>query len=188
MVELILSALLPIVIEKLASAAVNKISRSKEIHSELKKWRKSLPMIQDVLNDASQKEVTEAAVKQWLNSLQHLAYDIDDILDDMATEAMDRVSLEKSNKNVNDAYDEPIGDMKDMVDNPSPQSTPQVLPSFEVYTPLVTYLKEVNETIEILVEVELLDHTKLVDLSLNTYSHDLFLSFRKIPSVDEPEP
>ena len=90
MAELILSALLPIVFEKLASAAVKKIARAREIDSELKKWRESLPMIQDVLNDAANKEVTEAAVKRWLNRLQHLAYDIDDVLDDMATEAMHR--------------------------------------------------------------------------------------------------
>ncbi|GJY81118.1 hypothetical protein Tco_0493869 [Tanacetum coccineum] len=48
------------------------------------------------------------------------------------------------------AYDESIGDldmMEDKVDNPSHQSTPQVLPSFEVYTPLVTYPKEVEETL-----------------------------------------
>ncbi|GKA32579.1 hypothetical protein Tco_0718946 [Tanacetum coccineum] len=67
-----------------------------------------------------------------------------------------------------DAYDEPIGDMEDKVDNPSPQSTPQVLPSFEVYIPPVIYSKEVDETIGILMEVELLDHMKLEDLGLNT--------------------
>ncbi|KAK1418855.1 hypothetical protein QVD17_28003 [Tagetes erecta] len=33
-------------------------------------------------------EVTDEAVKQWLTDLQHLAYDIDDVLDDLATEAM----------------------------------------------------------------------------------------------------
>ncbi|GJW89452.1 retrovirus-related pol polyprotein from transposon TNT 1-94 [Tanacetum coccineum] len=71
---------------------------------------------------------------------------------------------------------------------PSPQSTPQVLPSFEVYTPPVTHPEEVDETIGIPIEVELLDHTKLDDLGLNTCSHDLFLSSREIPSVDEPEP
>ncbi|GJT02911.1 hypothetical protein Tco_0824080 [Tanacetum coccineum] len=90
-----------------------------------------------------------------------------------------------------DACDEPIGDidmMQDKVDNPSPQSTPQVLPSLEVYTPLVTYPEEVNETIGILMEVEPLDYTRLEDLGLNTCSHDLFLSSREIPSVDEPEP
>ncbi|GJX09985.1 hypothetical protein Tco_0199844 [Tanacetum coccineum] len=87
-----------------------------------------------------------------------------------------------------DAYDEPISDMEDNVDNPSPQITPQVLPSCEVYTPPMTHLEEVDETIRIPMEVEPLDHTKLEDLSLNTCSHDLFLSSREIPSVDEPEP
>nr|GEX14837.1 retrovirus-related Pol polyprotein from transposon TNT 1-94 [Tanacetum cinerariifolium] len=40
-----------------------------------------------------------------------------------------------------DAYDEPIGDLdiiEDKVDNPSPQSTPQVLPSFETQYPPTT--------------------------------------------------
>ncbi|GKB58141.1 hypothetical protein Tco_0914327 [Tanacetum coccineum] len=37
-------------------------------------------------------------------------------------------------------------------------------------------------------EVEPLDHTKLEDLGLNTCSHDLFISSREIPSVDESEP
>ncbi|GKD52074.1 hypothetical protein Tco_1281050 [Tanacetum coccineum] len=36
-------------------------------------------------------------------------------------------------------------------------------------------------------EVEPLDHAKLEDLSLTTSSHDIFLSSREIPSVDEPE-
>ncbi|GKA39860.1 hypothetical protein Tco_0732453 [Tanacetum coccineum] len=52
--------------------------------------------------------------------------------------------------------DEPIGDlctMEDKVDNPSPQCTPQVLPSIELYTPPVTHPKEVEETIGIPIEV-----------------------------------
>ncbi|GJY07936.1 hypothetical protein Tco_0374990 [Tanacetum coccineum] len=61
-----------------------------------------------------------------------------------------------------DAYDEPIGDMEDKVDNPSPQ--------------------------RISMEVEPLDHKKLEDLGLNTCSHDLFLSFREVLNVDEPKP
>nr|GEZ57017.1 ribonuclease H-like domain-containing protein [Tanacetum cinerariifolium] len=69
-----------------------------------------------------------------------------------------------------------------------PQSSPQVLPSFEEYAPPVTYPKELEETIGIPMEVKPLDHTKLEDLGLNTCSHDLYLSFREIPSVDEPEP
>ncbi|GKE56294.1 hypothetical protein Tco_1495479, partial [Tanacetum coccineum] len=61
--------------------------------------------------------------------------------------------------------DEPIGDldtMEDKAKNPSPQSTPQVLSSFKVYTPPVTYPEEVEETIGIPME--------------------------GFPNVDEPEP
>nr|GEX85257.1 ribonuclease H-like domain-containing protein [Tanacetum cinerariifolium] len=76
----------------------------------------------------------------------------------------------------------------DMVDNPSLQSTLQVLPSFEEYTPPVTYPEEVDKTIGILMEVEPSNHIKLEDLGLNTNTHDLFLSFKGFPSVDESEP
>ncbi|GJU71503.1 hypothetical protein Tco_1262908 [Tanacetum coccineum] len=87
--------------------------------------------------------------------------------------------------------DEPIGDldmMEDKVDNTSPQSTLRFLPSSEVYTPPVTYPEEVDETIGILMEVEPLGHTKLENLGLNTYNHDIPLSSKEIPSVDEPKP
>ncbi|GJZ12987.1 hypothetical protein Tco_0548217 [Tanacetum coccineum] len=76
----------------------------------------------------------------------------------------------------------------DKVDNPSLQSTPQVLPSFEEYTPPVTYPEEVDKTIGIPMELEPLEHTKRDDLGLNTCSHDLFPIYREFPSVDEPEP
>ncbi|GKC85657.1 hypothetical protein Tco_1141374 [Tanacetum coccineum] len=62
-------------------------------------------------------------------------------------------------------YDEHLGNvdkMKDEVGNPCPRSTPQFLPSFEEYT--------------------------TPDVGLNSCSHDLFLSSREVPSVDEPEP
>ncbi|GKC54376.1 hypothetical protein Tco_1077121 [Tanacetum coccineum] len=87
--------------------------------------------------------------------------------------------------------DEPIGDldtMEDKVDNPSPQSTPRVFPSIELYKLHVTLSKEVEETIGIPMEVEPLYHMKLEDLGLNTNTHDLFLSSKGFPSVDEPEP
>ncbi|GKB28065.1 hypothetical protein Tco_0867466 [Tanacetum coccineum] len=56
----------------------------------------------------------------------------------------------------------------DKVENPSPQSTPQVLPSFKVNIPPVTYSKE--------------------DLVLNTCNHDIPLSTREVPSFDELKP
>ncbi|PWA87370.1 NBS-LRR resistance-like protein [Artemisia annua] len=98
MAELVLSALLQVVFEKLASAAVNKIARAKGILSELKKWEDKLPLIRAVLNDASEKEAKEEAVKLWLNRLQHLSYDIDDFLDGLATDAMHREFIKESHQ------------------------------------------------------------------------------------------
>ncbi|GJV97160.1 hypothetical protein Tco_1548737, partial [Tanacetum coccineum] len=76
----------------------------------------------------------------------------------------------------------------DKVENSDPQSTPQVLSSFEEYTPPATYPEEVEETLGIPIEVEPLDETPLEDLGLNTCNHDIPLSSREIPSFNEPEP
>ncbi|KAM0007469.1 putative P-loop containing nucleoside triphosphate hydrolase [Helianthus debilis subsp. tardiflorus] len=90
MAELVLSAFLGVLFEKLASAALKNIVQYKGIDAEIKKWQRSLKQIQGVLADASHKEITNESVKQWLIDLHHLAYDIDDVLDDLATEAMHR--------------------------------------------------------------------------------------------------
>ncbi|PWA79874.1 NB-ARC domains-containing protein [Artemisia annua] len=100
MAELVLSTLLRVVFQKLTSVLENKITRSKEIHSELKKWEDKLPLIRAVLNDASEKEVKDEAVKLWLNSLQHLSYDIDDFLDGLATDAMHHEFTNKSDQGI----------------------------------------------------------------------------------------
>ncbi|GJT49101.1 hypothetical protein Tco_0975258 [Tanacetum coccineum] len=76
----------------------------------------------------------------------------------------------------------------DKVENSDPQSTPQVLPSFEEYTLPVTCPEEVEETLGTPIEVEPLDETQLEDLGLNTCNHDIPLSNREVPSFDEPEP
>ncbi|GJW74305.1 hypothetical protein Tco_0133675 [Tanacetum coccineum] len=86
-------------------------------------------------------------------------------------------------------YDEHLGDVdntKDEVGNPCPQSTPKVLPSFKVNTPLVTYPEEVDETLGTPIEEEPLDHMKLEDVGLTNYN--ISLSSREVPSFDEPEP
>ncbi|KAJ0851265.1 putative P-loop containing nucleoside triphosphate hydrolase, leucine-rich repeat domain superfamily [Helianthus annuus] len=96
MAEIIASELLKAVFEKLSSEALKKIGRSQGIQSELKKLERTLTQIQSLLNDASQKEITDEAVQNWLSGLQHLAYDIDDVLDDLATEAMHRELTQQS--------------------------------------------------------------------------------------------
>jgi hypothetical protein len=78
--------------------------------------------------------------------------------------------------------------MEDRVENLSPPSTSQVLPSFDAYTHPLTYPEEVEETIGTPIEVEPLNQTQLEDIGLNTYNDNLTLSYREVPSFDEPEP
>ncbi|KAH9726732.1 hypothetical protein KPL70_008392 [Citrus sinensis] len=65
------------------------------VDSELKKWERKLKMIQAVLNDA-EKQLTDEAVKMWLDDLQDLAYDAEDILDEFATQALESKLMAKN--------------------------------------------------------------------------------------------
>ena len=49
-----------------------------------------MKIIQAVLGDAEEKQLTDRAVKMWLDDLRDLAYDMEDILDEFATEALAR--------------------------------------------------------------------------------------------------
>ncbi|KAJ9547338.1 hypothetical protein OSB04_019881 [Centaurea solstitialis] len=95
MAELVFSTFLSVLYDKLVSPAFETLARYMGIDSEVKKCEKTLFEIRALLEDASQKEITNEYVKAWLNRLQHLAYDIDDILDDLETEAMGRELTEE---------------------------------------------------------------------------------------------
>ncbi|KAM7493503.1 hypothetical protein LguiB_028112 [Lonicera macranthoides] len=92
-VEIFVSAFVEVLIEKLASHMLSKMARLQGIHTQLKKWKATLEIIQAVLNDAEEKQITDEAVRTWLGHLQHLAYDLDDVLDDLLTEALRRESV-----------------------------------------------------------------------------------------------
>lgn len=84
--ELFLSDLLQVVLVSLASGELLDFAIHGSIQEKLNKWRKMLTTIQDVLTDAEQKQLTNGAVKIWLSELRDLLYDVEDILDEAATE------------------------------------------------------------------------------------------------------
>ncbi|KAL8260455.1 hypothetical protein R6Q59_028408 [Mikania micrantha] len=88
--EIFLGAFITVLFEKLASSDTIRLARSAGIHSELENLRTKLQLIQVVLVDAGQKHITQRSVGLWLDKLQHLAYEIDDVLDDLVTEATQR--------------------------------------------------------------------------------------------------
>ncbi|GJT28641.1 hypothetical protein Tco_0908916 [Tanacetum coccineum] len=87
-------------------------------------------------------------------------------------------------------YDEHVDSLSTMdneVGVTSPKSTTQTLPSFEEYTPPVTYTEEVEKTLGTPIEVEPLNETKLEEVVLNC-NHNTPFSSREVPNFDGPEP
>ncbi|KAJ0020412.1 hypothetical protein Pint_30974 [Pistacia integerrima] len=91
--EAILSASVEMLFKKLTSAELLQFARQEEILADLKKWERNLMKIQAVLSDAKEKQRTKEPVKIWLAELRNLAYDVEDILDEFATEALRRKLL-----------------------------------------------------------------------------------------------
>ncbi|KAL0464468.1 UNVERIFIED_CONTAM: putative disease resistance RPP13-like protein 1 [Sesamum latifolium] len=64
------------------------LARREKVESHFRKLSQSLSIIQAVLDDAEEKQLMEKAVKVWLEGLRDLAYDLDDILDEITTQAL----------------------------------------------------------------------------------------------------
>ncbi|KAF3968476.1 hypothetical protein CMV_007631 [Castanea mollissima] len=85
-----LSAFFGKLFEKLTSDDLLKFFQQEKVDADLKRWRTTLMKIHAVLDDAEEKQMTNRLVKIWLDELEDLAYDVDDILDEFATEALGR--------------------------------------------------------------------------------------------------
>nr|GEZ09730.1 kinesin-like protein KIN-5B [Tanacetum cinerariifolium] len=88
MAETMVVTILKPIFQKLADEGMTQVIRIKGIHSELENLKKTLSRIQPLVIDAAEKEIKEVLIQNWLNDLKHLAYDIEDILDDLATDAI----------------------------------------------------------------------------------------------------
>ncbi|XP_071719160.1 putative disease resistance RPP13-like protein 1 [Rutidosis leptorrhynchoides] len=90
MAEIVVSSAVTVLFEKLLSGDLMKLTRSERIETQLEKLKEKWEYIEAVLADASEKHITDKVVIKWLLDLHCLAYDIEDVLDDMATETLRR--------------------------------------------------------------------------------------------------
>nr|XP_027113857.1 putative disease resistance RPP13-like protein 1 isoform X1 [Coffea arabica]XP_027113859.1 putative disease resistance RPP13-like protein 1 isoform X1 [Coffea arabica] len=94
LIEVFLGAIIKVIFDKLASVDLKKFARSEGLDTQLKRWIQVLSLIQAVLDDAEDKQNMRIAVKHWLDDLQDLAYDMDDVIDEFSTEACRRKLME----------------------------------------------------------------------------------------------
>ncbi|XP_077219664.1 putative disease resistance protein RGA3 [Tasmannia lanceolata] len=71
----------------LKESALQEIKSIWVLEEELEKLESAVTLIQGVVEDAEEKQVSSKAVRKWLGKLKNIAYDADDLLDDVATEA-----------------------------------------------------------------------------------------------------
>ncbi|XP_043693617.1 putative disease resistance protein RGA3 [Telopea speciosissima] len=83
-----LSAAFQVAVQLLASPIIREFGLRLGVDKDLKKLARTLSKIQSVLNDAEERQISDLAVKMWLSDLKDLAYDAEDVLDEVATEAL----------------------------------------------------------------------------------------------------
>ncbi|KAL4342689.1 hypothetical protein AHAS_Ahas11G0003500 [Arachis hypogaea] len=88
--EALLSAAVEAMIGKITTE-ISEFYGSKNLdESQLDKLESTMRILQAFLSDAEEKQIKNAAVKAWLDDLTQALFDADDLLDDVATEALRR--------------------------------------------------------------------------------------------------
>ncbi|PRQ36222.1 putative P-loop containing nucleoside triphosphate hydrolase, leucine-rich repeat domain, L [Rosa chinensis] len=86
------AALVNVLLARLATLSLGKIQRELNmvvgVKQEVKNLTKKLQAIQAVLEDAEQRQEMEASVKLWLNELNDVSHDMDDVLDEWITRVL----------------------------------------------------------------------------------------------------
>ena len=86
--ELLLTFTMEETLTRVGSIAAEGIRLAWGLEGQLRKLKQSLIMIRDVLQDAARRSVTDDSVKGWLEKLQDVAYDAEDVLDEFAYEIL----------------------------------------------------------------------------------------------------
>ncbi|KAL7106347.1 hypothetical protein ACP275_07G107200 [Erythranthe tilingii] len=76
-------AALGVLLPRLISVLEKQIDLFRNFKKDLKNLKSSITMIQSFLNDAENKQITNGTVKLWLHKLEGVAFDADNVLDEL---------------------------------------------------------------------------------------------------------
>ncbi|XP_061961696.1 putative disease resistance protein RGA1 isoform X2 [Populus nigra] len=94
--ELFVTFVIEEALKKVSSIAAEGIRLAWGFEGQLQKLNQSLTMIKYVLQDAARRPVTGNSVKCWLQNVQDVAYDVEDVLDEFAYEIHRREQQERT--------------------------------------------------------------------------------------------
>lgn len=82
------------VLAKVSSIAIYEISLAWNVKTELRKLQSTLSTIKVVLLDANEQQAKNHEVRDWLEKLRDVVYDVDDLMDDLSTQLLLRMHFE----------------------------------------------------------------------------------------------
>ncbi|XP_061998365.1 putative disease resistance protein RGA3 isoform X2 [Rosa rugosa] len=98
-------ALVNVLLERLATITLDKVQEELNlvigVEKEVKSLTRNLRAIQAVLQDAEQRQVTESSVRLWLNELNEVSYEMDEVLDEWITEVRKQQMEKQENQGEN---------------------------------------------------------------------------------------
>ncbi|KAG2668823.1 hypothetical protein I3843_14G008100 [Carya illinoinensis] len=84
-----LSGSLSVLLDRMTSREVLHFMQGrKQTEGLLRKLKNAMLSVKVVLEDSEEKQLTDSFVKDWVDELKHVVYDAEDILDEIATEAL----------------------------------------------------------------------------------------------------
>ncbi|GMN53341.1 hypothetical protein TIFTF001_022484, partial [Ficus carica] len=90
MADIILKPIAELLTETLRSAGVEEIKRLFDARGELSKLESTLSTIRAVLVDAEKRQISSEQVRDWLEKLEAVLYDADDLVDEVNSEGLRR--------------------------------------------------------------------------------------------------
>ncbi|XP_073261989.1 putative disease resistance RPP13-like protein 1 [Populus alba] len=96
----ILSPVIQVLVDRLASRQVLGFFKSHKLDDGLlEKLKETLNTVNGLLDDAEEKQITNRAVKNWLNDVKHAVYEAEDILDEINYEDLRSKDIDRPDSN-----------------------------------------------------------------------------------------
>nr|CAB3464861.1 unnamed protein product [Digitaria exilis] len=86
--EAVLSAFMQALFDKVIAAAIGELKFPPDVKEELQNLSSSLSIIQAHVEDAEEQQMKDKTAHRWLAKLKEVAYEMDDLLDEYAAEAL----------------------------------------------------------------------------------------------------
>ncbi|KAK9913617.1 hypothetical protein M0R45_037427 [Rubus argutus] len=98
-------ALVHVLLQRLAMITQDKVQEEFKqvtgVKKQVNNLISTLEAIQAVLEDAEYRQVTEARVRRWLNQLNEVSYEMDDVLDEWITQVLKQQMVKQENQGEN---------------------------------------------------------------------------------------